>query len=411
MEAFPLIYSRILKDDYPHGFLVRPSGLDAEAALKYVIPAMENIQHTDGLRHTVFPAGDYLIYGGVACVADRLVERILQIRAIDFPYAEYLSDKAGRPLIFFIGFAMRKDSLPRGNLPDMDLYETYRIYLSYLKKQWREDKAKTDFSEPLELNARRYDPGAAPQCLAAGGKRILRNFCEEDFQKTADYCFAGMAWSRGDFSFLSHVLPEDAAKSPFAYISAYGCTPEECASRIGTSAPGIPPSGTQSGPKYPNQTSNPGTSAPGAPPSGTQSEPKHPNQTSNPCTSAPGALPSGTQSEPKHFKKPLNILDTPIAGASDDLLTDASEAADSEKKTNRPPRRRITPATMAAWAAAIAVILLLLLLLQTSPGAAAEASPQNQMEQTENRMDTLKQIMDHGKELLGTWDNIPLESI
>ena len=245
MKVYPLIYSRILNDDYPNGFLARPKDLDVSAASKYVIPAIENIQHAGGVRHAVFPAGDYLVYGGVACIAGKLVERILQSKVIDFAYEEYQADKAGRPLIFFIGFAVRKYELVRNELPDIDLYSTYKIYLSYLVRQWRSEKAATDFSEELELKTRSYSRKPAPQSLPAGGKRILRNYREDDFQETIDYHFACMAWgSGGDFSFLSNVLPDDAARSPFANISPYDCTPEECARRMeasGVSASYVPP--------------------------------------------------------------------------------------------------------------------------------------------------------------------------
>ena len=240
MKAYPLIYSRILNDDYPNGFLARPKDLDVSAASKYVIPAMENIQHVGGVRHAVFPAGDYLIYGGVACIAGKLVERILRSKVIDFPYEEYQADKAGRPLIFFIGFAVRKYELIRNELPDIDLYGTYKIYLSYLVKQWHNEKAVTDFSEELELKIRPYNMEPAPQSLVANGKHILRNYCEDDFQKTIDYHFACMAWGRGgDFSFLSNVLPDDVTRSPFAYISPYNCSPEECARIMRTSGASV----------------------------------------------------------------------------------------------------------------------------------------------------------------------------
>lgn len=233
MNVFPLIYSRILKDDYPNGFLVRPSDLDVSTASKYVIPAMENIMYVGGVRHAVFAVGDYLIYGGVSCVASSLVERIVKSQAIDFSYEEYMADKAGRPMIFFIGFAVRKYELVRNELPDINLYGTYKIYLSYLMKQWHNEKAITDTSEGVELKTRPYTMRSAPLSLLAGGKHILRNYCEDDFQEAIDYYFAGMAWGRGgDFSFLSNVLPDDAARSPFANISVYNCSPEECVRRM-----------------------------------------------------------------------------------------------------------------------------------------------------------------------------------
>jgi len=315
MKVLPLIYSRILKDDYPDGFLARPADLDVSAALKYVIPAMENIMHVGGIRHAVFPAGDYLIYGGVACVAGDLVKRILRSRTIGFPYEEYQADKAGRPLIFFIGFAMRKNELARNKLPDIDLYRTYEIYLSYLAKQWRKDKAVTDISEELELKARPYTMEPAPQSLVAGGKHILRDYCEDDFQDAIDYYFAGMAWGRGgDFSFLSYVLPDDAARSPFANISAYNCSPEECVRRMGTS----------------------GTSA----------------------SYVPTVEHGGSE------LRTNNILNRKIAGVPDGGSSTGAGSIDTgKKKTASPPRRRLNPVATIVGVAIAAIIALLLFFL------------------------------------------------
>lgn len=303
MKAYPLIYSRILNDDYPSGFLARPRDLDVSAASKYVIPAMENIQHVGGVRHAVFPAGDYLVYGGVACVAGKLAELILQRKAIDFPYEEYQADKAGRPLIFFIGFAVRKYELVRNELPDIDLYSTYKIYLSYLVKQWHNEKATTDFSEELELETRPYSMKPAPQSLMAGGKHILRNYREDDFQETIDYHFACMAWGRGgDLSFLSNVLPDDAAQSPFANISPYNCTPEECARIMGassTSASYVPPTICSGSEFRTNNVLNrtiagmiDGTSGTGSDPSGAEKKKKvhSPSRSGNSLATAFGIL-------------------------------------------------------------------------------------------------------------------------
>lgn len=234
MKAYPLIYSRTLNDDYPSGFLVRPRDLDASAAVKYVIPAMENIKYAGGIRHTVFSVGNYLIYGGVACVSDKLVELIQQSRIIDFSYREYQADKAGRPLIFFMGFAIRKSDLSSNQIPKTDLYGTYRIYLSCLKKQWLSENAVTDFSEEIELDTRPYNSESEPLSLVAGSKHILCNYSEDGFQQIIDYYFAQMAWRDGNISFLSNVLSEDVVRSPFSYISPYNCTAEDCARRIET---------------------------------------------------------------------------------------------------------------------------------------------------------------------------------
>lgn len=229
MKAYTLIYSRTLHCDYPSGFLVRPGDLDVSTAMKYVITAMENIKYVGGIRHAVFPVGDYLIYGGIACVSNKLVDRILQTGDIEFSYKEYQADEAGRPLIFFMGFAIRKSALVHNMIPKIDLHDTYKIYLECLEKQWGNLNSTTVFSEERELDTRPYSRALEPPpSLTAGNKNILRSYREENFQQTIDYYFAQMAWENDNASFLSSVLPEDIARSPFTYISPYGCTAEDC---------------------------------------------------------------------------------------------------------------------------------------------------------------------------------------
>lgn len=329
MKVYPLIYSRTLKVDYPSGFLVRPKDMNNSAvtgARKYVISAMENVQDVGGVRHAVFSVGDYLVYGGISCVASKLVNRILQSKSVDFPYEEYQADKANRPLIFFIGFAAKKNELIKNELPAVDLYNTYKIYLEYLTKQWHNESVMTEFSNGIELETRQYHMTPAPQTLLADGKRILRNYSEENFQETIDYYFAAMAWGPGgDFSFLSSVLPDDAAKSPFANISPYGCTPEKFAEKMkpsGTSTSYVPPASHSSSEFRTN-----------------------------------------------------NVLNRPIAGPSDGSYTDTSENV--KKKNQNPPSRSgssFSPMFVGILAGAAIVIFLLILTFKTKATGSSRAN-------------------------------------
>ena len=92
MKVLPLIYSRTKFCDYVSGFLVRPSDLNYSVATKYVSVALNEIKYSDGLRHTVFAVGDYIIYGGTACITSALVSRILKDKGItdlDYNHTEY----------------------------------------------------------------------------------------------------------------------------------------------------------------------------------------------------------------------------------------------------------------------------------------------------------------------------------
>lgn len=235
IKVYPLIYSRTLLADYVKGFLVRPKDLDVPTALTYVAAALENIKYTDGVRHAVFPAGDYFVYGGATCVASRLVERISSV--IDFSYKGYQADKAGRPLIFFIGFAIRKEDLPKHTVPKVDLYDTYKIYLDYLRKQWNDSTTSTEFTDGIELPSRLYSnsSGSHPeQFLSYHGKTFLKRYSEQDYQQYIDYFFTKMVNDpTKDYSFISDILPDDIdSRLPFANVSVYGCTAEECIARL-----------------------------------------------------------------------------------------------------------------------------------------------------------------------------------
>lgn len=230
MKAYPVIYSRTRLAEY--SFLVKPDDLDTRIASPYVTAALENIKYTDGLRHVVFSVGNYFIYGGAACIMSHLVKRILQSQEIDFPYRDYQADKAGRPLIFFIGFAIHKSDLRGREIPKLNLYDTCKIYLKYLQEQWNKDKTDTVVPTGMELPTRTYIGGTSPKYLSYDGKHFLEDYSEADYQRYMDYFFMEMVKNPAH-SFISNVLPDDIhSKFPFTNMSVYGCSAEKCVERL-----------------------------------------------------------------------------------------------------------------------------------------------------------------------------------
>ena len=216
MKVFPLIYSRTKLCDYVSGFLVRPSDLDYISATRYVSVALNEIKYSDGLRHAIFAVGEYVIYGGTACITSALLSRILKDRGIsdlDYDYKEYGSDQAGRPITFFIGFAVKRSDIKSDNhIPDVDLYETYKIYLRYLKKQWLNSTTKTQTlngDEAIELKVTEYSDKYSPDVIKNQGITILKNYDESLYQDVINYYYHELVTNPGDDnSFISSVLPE-----------------------------------------------------------------------------------------------------------------------------------------------------------------------------------------------------------
>ena len=238
MKAYPLIYSRTKFVDYLEDFLVRPENINVRAAAVYVNEALENVKYSDGLRHSVFSVGEYLIYGGTACMTQSIIDRILRekkIDKLDFDYEDYQADKADRPIVFFIGFAVRRNEIKTESVPYIDLYETYKIYLRYLKKQWL---SATTASEVLKLNQNgawidipevEYVPQFKPDVTEYDGKKFIRNYKEDDYHTIINYYFYEMLHHpEQDFSFLSQVISDDVTSLHYKNISIFDKSVEEC---------------------------------------------------------------------------------------------------------------------------------------------------------------------------------------
>lgn len=213
MKAYPIIYSRTKFADYVHGFLARPADLDYELASKYATEAMLNIKDADGIRHAVFSIGNYVVYGGTACVAPQLVKRIIKERTIDFDYSDYQADKVGRPLVFFIGFAILKSELHTGEIPKIDLHYTYNVYLQFLKKQWEAATAKTEIvtlDSALDIETKQFSPSLCTDEIEYEGRIYLKNYNESDYQKYIDHYFSKILENPTmNISFLSQISAND----------------------------------------------------------------------------------------------------------------------------------------------------------------------------------------------------------
>ncbi len=236
MKVYPLIYSRTKFVDYVSGFLVRPKDLDYKCATKYVSDALNEIKYSGGLRHAVFSVGEYIVYGGTACMTPVLINRILKekrMNQLDFEFKEFQSDKADRPIVFFIGFAIKRTSIENANhIPDIDLYKTYKIYLKYLKKQWFNVTTKTEELNPndgIDIEIIKGVPEFSPEIIEKNGISLIKNYDENLYQDIINYYFRqSVMYPNTDISFLSHVLPEMINDSlMFNNISIYGITVEE----------------------------------------------------------------------------------------------------------------------------------------------------------------------------------------
>lgn len=241
MKVYPLIYSRTKLCDYVSGFLVRPSDLDYIAATRYVSVALNDVKYSNGLRHAVFAVGEYIIYGGTACVTSALISRILKDRGIaelDYSYKDYGSDQAGRPIEFFIGFAVKRSNIENHSLiPDVDLYETYKIYLKYLEKQWLNSTTKTQTlngDDAIELNVTKYSAKYTPETVNNQGIVLLKNYKEDSYQDIINFYYHELVTNpTNDNSFISSVLPEMLTDGfVFKNTSLFGISVEEYLSSL-----------------------------------------------------------------------------------------------------------------------------------------------------------------------------------
>lgn len=230
MKVYPLIYSRTKFCDYVSGFLVRPNNFDAIVATKYVSEALNEVKHTGGIRHAVFSVDEYIVYGGTACVTSSFITRILkekQMERLDYDYQEFQMDKAGRPITFFIGFAVKKAEIHGDELPDIDLYETYKIYIEYLKKQWLCVSTKTEVlqeNDYFEVNSIYYKADFTPDVYTRRGLSIVKNYNEDSYKSVINYYFNQFVKNPSiDSSFLSNILPDMTdEKLMFKNFSIYG---------------------------------------------------------------------------------------------------------------------------------------------------------------------------------------------
>ncbi|MCM1529135.1 MAG: hypothetical protein NC093_03980 [Alistipes sp.] len=236
MKVYPLIYSRTKLVDYVSGFLVRPSDLDYTVAAKYVSNALNEIKYSDGLRHAVFSVGDYIVYGGTACITPALISRILKEKSmnqLDFEYKDFQNDQAGRPIAFFIGFAVKRESIENANhMPNIDLYKTYKIYLKYLQKQWLSTMTKTEAlnaDDSINIEIIEGIPKFSPESIKKNGISIIKNYEEDLYQDIINYYFRqSVMYPNIDSSFLSCILPEMINDGLiFKNISLFGISAEE----------------------------------------------------------------------------------------------------------------------------------------------------------------------------------------
>lgn len=232
IKAYPLIYSRTKFVDYLSDFLVRPEDFPTDLASKYINRAIEDIFFSNGIRHLVFSTGNFFIYGGVACSSNDIIARIKYengLSYLDFEYEKYLNDEKGRPLVFFIGFAIKKQDLVAGYVPDISLYETYNIFLQHLKLQWEAKITEPEYVNAIAINAIQFNRNINPIEKDESGIRFIENYSENKYVSFIQHYFHEMtAHPNDNISFLSQVLSYNITKDfPFTYVSVCDCSLDE----------------------------------------------------------------------------------------------------------------------------------------------------------------------------------------
>lgn len=244
MKVYPLIFSRTKREDFVPGFLVRPIEcehdtehncdfvFDYKKASRYVNIAIEKIKHTSGMRCVVFSAGDYAVYSGIACYTPLLIEKLAE-KLDGTDYQAYQTDEADRPLVFFIGFAVKKSDY-HGNVPNVDLLKTYQIYLEYLKHQFYEVNTDTEITEGIELEDIPCVSNFKPDCETADRISILKNYDAENYQNIMNYYFKQIMENPDkEISFVSDILPDDVKVSiPYSCFSLSEGSIESCIAKL-----------------------------------------------------------------------------------------------------------------------------------------------------------------------------------
>lgn len=236
MKVYPLIYSRTKFAGYVNGFMVRPKDLDYRKAESYVGTIIETTKNVGGIRYAVFSVGEYAVYNGTFCYTTRLVEKLGE-KLNGEDYQEYQADESGRPLNFFIGFAIKKGEY-NGNVPDIDLLGTYQIYLEYLKKQFKNTRLNTkteELSEGIEVNEISCQSDFTPdESDSVDGIKILKNYDSENYQNIINYYFKQiMEGENKNISFVTDILRDDINPSmPYTRFSISKSTVDRCIAKL-----------------------------------------------------------------------------------------------------------------------------------------------------------------------------------
>lgn len=211
MKAYPLIYSRTKNFDFIPDFLTRPKDLNYQLALKYVKDAMNNLDFVQNIRYTAFAVDSYCICGGIACISEKLFNRIkLSSSGLVANYpdaADYLRDCKGRPVACFIGIAIPRSEVRVGMIPDISLEKYWDVYLQYLKKQWL--NTSNTLSEQFEfppiddIKEKPYKNLITPQKETFGSHSVVRNYVSNE-QQILDYFFHAI-FSGENESFITEI--------------------------------------------------------------------------------------------------------------------------------------------------------------------------------------------------------------
>jgi len=212
MNAYPLIYSRTKNDDFAPQFLTRPSDMTQEEvreALRYVGNAISNLDTFQEVRYSTFSVGNFCICGGISCISKNITEQLHQqgeISETEFQaLQEYLKDCKGRKIAFFVGFAIHKNDVRSGKIPNITLVDYWKIYLEYLKHQWDEATTTAELvSEPIEIPEKTYSSLHAPKTEKINGKTVIVDF-DEKKQETLEYYFNQILNQKLSVSFVSEV--------------------------------------------------------------------------------------------------------------------------------------------------------------------------------------------------------------
>lgn len=236
VKEYPLIYGRTYKLDYISGFLLRPDDFDAAVGTRYVSRALQDVKYCGGIRYAVFPVGEYIVYGGIACVSKILLDKIRNVSGEELgqeilDFEKYLHDYSGREISFFAGFAVKREDIEPGYVPKLDLTDTFRVYYEKIKENWDARDLTTISSEAMDVETVKYDEGGFspkyyddPTGLLKDLK-ILENYKEDHYQEIIDYYFVQMCRDSSiEESFLSGSFSKEAVGSPFKITSLYGLT-------------------------------------------------------------------------------------------------------------------------------------------------------------------------------------------